>query len=389
MRKYGFIERALAARNENEQLRALQPLIPDSRDPVIVYKAGRRMLSFCSNDYLGLSRHAKLREGAARRAYSHGAGATGSRLVCGTYDIHTRVEEMLARLYGRESALLFNSGFQANCTLLAALAGRDSLVLADKLSHNSLIQGAMLSRATFRRYRHRDLAALESRLKEARGRFDRILIVTESVFSMDGDRADVHGLVRLASEHDAFLIIDDAHAVGVWGEHGLGLTARKAGIDLVLGTFGKAYGSFGAFALCDRSVKDFLINFCPGLIYTTALPPPVIGAIETALELVPRLERERDYLHRLCEHLREKLKRMGFDTLSSSTQIIPIMLGDEKRTLSLSRWLEQNAILATAIRPPTVEAGKSRVRIALSSHHTSEHIDYLLQTLRGWLGAGD
>lgn len=389
MGKYGFIERALAQRKENARFRALQPLIPDLRDPIVVYKDGRRMLSFCSNDYLGLSRHPKLREGAARYLHSHGAGATGSRLVCGTYDIHARVEEMLACLYARESALLFNSGFQANSTLLAALADRGSLVLTDKLSHNSLLQGALLSRATLRRYRHRDLTELERRLRDAVGRYERTLIVTESVFSMDGDRSDVDRLAALAQAYEAFLIIDDAHAVGVWGEHGLGLTANKGGIDLVIGTFGKAYGSFGAFGLCAKSVKDYLINFCPGLIYTTALPPAVIGAIETALELVPQLDRERDYLHRLCEQVRARLNGMGFDTHTSSTQIIPIMLGDEKLTLSLSQWLEQNAILATAIRPPTVETGKSRVRIALSSHHTSEHIEYFLRVLQDWDGARD
>ena len=389
MPKYGFIDSALAERKENEQLRALQPLVPDPRDPAVVYKDGRRMLSFCSNDYLGLSRHPKLRERAARYAYSHGAGATGSRLVCGTYDIHARVEEKLARLYEREAALLFNSGFQANSTLLAALADRGSLVLADKLTHNSLLQGALLSRATFRRYRHRDLTELERRLRDAVGRYERILIVTESVFSMDGDRSDVDRLVALAQAHEAFLIIDDAHAVGVWGERGLGLTAHQGGVDLVIGTFGKAYGSFGAFALCAKSVRDYLINFCPGLIYTTALPPTVIGTIEAALELVPDLEGERDYLHRLCDQVRARLNGMGFDTHTSSTQIIPIMLGDEKRALSLSQWLEQNAILATAIRPPTVEAGKSRIRIALSSHHTPEHIEYCLRILRGWDGAGD
>ncbi|MCO6441209.1 MAG: 8-amino-7-oxononanoate synthase [Nitrococcus mobilis] len=385
--KYAFIERALAERKGSNQFRSLQSLVPDPSDPAVVYKDGRRMLNFFSNDYLGLSRHSKLRERAADYASSHGTGATGSRLVCGTLDIHARVEEKLARLYGREAAVLFNSGFQANSTLLGALAGRGTLMLTDKLSHNSLIQGALLSRATFRRYRHRDLTELERRLRAAAGCYERILIVTESIFSMDGDRSDVDRLVALAGEYNAFLIIDEAHAVGVWGEQGLGLTARQEGIDLVIGTFGKAYGSFGAFVLCAEPIKDYLINFCPGFIYTTALPPPLIGSIEAALELVPALDRERDYLHRLSERVRSRLRGMGFDTHSSTTQIIPILLGDENLTLNLSRWLEQNGILATAIRPPTVEPGRSRIRIALSSCHTPAYVDYFLRTLRGWNGA--
>ncbi|WP_198007252.1 aminotransferase class I/II-fold pyridoxal phosphate-dependent enzyme [Nitrococcus mobilis] len=387
MDKYAFIERALAERKGSDQFRSLQTLVPDPSDPVIVYRNGRRMLSFCSNDYLGLSRHPKLRERAAAYTRSHGAGATGSRLVCGTFDIHARVEEKLARLYGREAAVLFNSGFQANSTLLAALAGRGALLLADKLSHNSLLQGALLSRATFRRYRHRDLTDLERRLRATVGCYERILIVTESIFSMDGDRSDMDRLVELAGEYNAFLIIDDAHAVGVWGEQGLGLTARQEGIDLVIGTFGKAYGSFGAFVLCAEPIKDYLINFCPGFIYTTALPPPVIGSIEAALELVPGLEQERAYLHRLSERVRSRLGGMGFDTQSSTTQIIPILLGDEGLTLSLSRWLEQHGILAAAIRPPTVEPGRSRIRITLSSGHTPDYIDYFLRILQGWNGA--
>lgn len=386
MDKYAFINRALARRAENDQFRSLQTLVPDPNDPVVAYKNGRRVLSFCSNDYLGLSRHPELRERAVHYVRSHGAGATGSRLVCGTFDIHMRVEARLADLYEREAALVFNSGFQANSTLIAALAGRGSLVLADKLSHNSLLQGALLSRAAFRRYRHRDLADLDRQLREAAGRYERILIVTESIFSMDGDRSDVDRLVALADEHDALLIVDDAHAVGVWGEQGLGLTAKQDGVDLVIGTFGKAYGSFGAFVLCAERIRDYLINFCPGFIYTTALPPPVIGTIEAGLELVPTLDRERDYLHRLADQMRASLHGMGFDTHTSTTQIIPILLGDERLTLNLSQWLEQNGILATAIRPPTVEAGKSRIRIVLSSCHTFEHVDYLLQVLRSWNG---
>lgn len=389
MTKTAFVERALAGCREKERLRCLQPLTPDPDNPVIVYKKGKPLVSFCSNDYLGLSVHPKLKERAAYYARSHGAGATGSRLVSGTFDIHVHLEEKLASLYESEAALVFNSGFQANATLIAALADRSSLVLADKLCHNSLIQGALLSRSTFRRYRHRDSADLERLLQETSGRYERVLIVTESIFSMDGDCSELDRLITLAQRHDALLLVDDAHAVGVWGERGLGLTAKKSGIDLAVGTFGKAFGSFGAFVICNEKLKQYLVNFCPGFIYTTALPPPVIGSIEAGLELVPDLDREREHLHELADSVRARLHAMGFDTLASTTQIIPLLLGDERQTLGLSAWLERNGILATAIRPPTVGEHKSRIRIALSSHHGFEHIEHFLKVLQSWDGSTD
>jgi len=343
------------------------------------------MINFSSNDYLGLSAHPKLIERSQTYLQYYGTGSTASRLVCGTYDIHEQLEEKLASAYQREAALVFNTGFQANSTIVSALTNRKSVILSDKLSHNSLLQGAMLSRATFRRFRHSDMDHLEQQLQKAKSEnFDRILIITETIFSMDGDRSDVDLLIELADKHNALLYVDDAHAVGVWGENGYGLTTGKTGIDLMIGTFGKAYGSFGAFVACSREMKDYLINFCPGFIYTTALPPAVIGSIEAAVELIPQLKDDRTYLHQQSRSLKKKLQNMGFNTDPSTTQIIPITIGEEEKTIQLSEWLEQNGILATAIRPPTVEKDKSRIRITLSSKHKPEHIEHFLNVLNQW-----
>ncbi|WNZ25314.1 8-amino-7-oxononanoate synthase [Leptolyngbya sp. NK1-12] len=380
--KFAFIESALTERVQSQRLRSLQPLQPI--DAVHVVRSGQVLLNFSSNDYLGLSKHPTLIAAAQQYTEQYGTGATASRLVSGTYEIHQNLEEKLALACGREAALLFNSGFQANSTILAALLDRQSLVLCDRYVHNSLLQGILASGARFKRYAHNDLHQLEAGLQQAQQTFSRILIATETVFSMDGDRCDLDALIDLADRYGAILYLDDAHAVGVLGQDGMGLAAHRAGVDLVIGTFGKAFGTFGAFVTCSRKLRDYLINYCPGFIYTTALPPAVIGAIEAALFLMPTLEAERQFLIQQSNHLRTRLQSFGYDTGASGTQIIPVILGAEEKTLSLSGWLEQQGILATAIRPPTVAAGTARIRLALSSCHTPEHLDRLIGAIQTW-----
>ncbi|QYO68328.1 8-amino-7-oxononanoate synthase [Leptolyngbya sp. 7M] len=380
--KFTFIESALTERVQSQRLRSLQPLQPI--DVVHVARSGQVLLNFSSNDYLGLSKHPTLIAAAQQYTEQYGTGATASRLVSGTYEIHQNLEEKLALACGREAALLFNSGFQANSTILAALLDRQSLVLCDRYVHNSLLQGILASGARFKRYAHNDLHQLEAALQQAQQNYSRILIVTETVFSMDGDCSDLDGLIDLAERYDAILYLDDAHAVGVLGQAGMGLAAHRAGVDLVVGTFGKAFGAFGAFVTCSRKLCDYLINCCPGFIYTTALPPAVIGAIEAALLLMPTLESERQFLRQQSNRLRTELQALGYDTGASSSQIIPVLLGTEEKTLSLSRWLDKQGILATAIRPPTVAAGTARIRLALSSCHTPEHLDSLVAAICIW-----
>ena len=344
----------------------------------------RTLINFSSNDYLGLARHPRVVQRAGEYLREYGAGATASRLICGTHPGFARVEECLARLKGVEKTLIFNSGYQANTSLLGALADRHSLVLSDRLNHSSLIQGARSSRCEVQCFRHSDLGHLQHLLQESRGRdYNRVFIVTESVFSMDGDRSDVAALVGLAEEFQALLVVDEAHATGVVGRQGMGLTCGE-NVDLVIGTFGKACGAAGAYIACGARLWEYILNCCPGFVYTTALPPAVIGAVDAALELIPQMDQRREELHRKADFVRRKLDELGWSTGASSTQIVPAVVGGESETLELARWLEERGILAVAIRPPTVSKGQSRIRLALSALHTWEQVENLAELLGEW-----
>jgi 8-amino-7-oxononanoate synthase len=378
--RFQFIHNALADRRQTDRLRSLTPLIPI--DATQVLKQNQPLINFSSNDYLGLSKHPALIDRAKDYSQRYGTSATASRLVAGTYDIHSALEDRLAAAVGQESALLFGTGFQANLTLLPSLADHHSLVLCDRLIHNSLLQGIQLSGARFSRYRHNDLEALESALQAAQAKpYNRILIVSETLFSMDGDRSDVPALVDLAQRYGAILYLDDAHALGVLGPNGMGLAAHQPGVDLVVGTFGKAFGSFGAFVACSRSLRDYLINCCPGLIYTTALPPSVIGSIDAALDLIPGMGADRQRLDAQGSLLRDRLTTLGYDCGPSTSQIVPAIVGGEAEALALATGLEAQGFLAIAIRPPTVPIGSARLRFTLSSAHSTAQCEALLQAL--------
>ncbi len=377
MRKFDFIDRELKRRRIEHQHRRLQGVTPLPGARVEVN--GRAMVDFCSNDYLGLSKHPSLQARAIQFSEKYGSGSTASRLICGSLDCFEAVERKLAESKGVEGALIFNSGFQANVSVIPALADRKSTIFSDALNHNSIIQGITLARCTKKIFRHNDLDHLQSLLeKNAENGASRSLIVTESVFSMDGDQTDIDRLTALAEAHDAILIVDEAHATGVLGENGMGLTAGK-NVDVTVGTFGKALGSFGAYIACSGKIKDYLVNCCSGFIYTTALPPAVLGTIDAALDLVPQLTDARKRLHENATFLRDRLSKLGYDTGPSTTQIIPVLLGDEASTLAMARKLEEAGIFATAIRPPTVPPGESRIRLALSAAHTRPQIEALLR----------
>ncbi len=380
--KFSFIDRELDRRIERQQLRQLRSMAP--LNGVEVSINGRAMLNFSSNDYLGLSMHPLLQDRSIEFIHKYGSGSTASRLICGNYDFFDHVEKKLAALKQVEAALVLASGFQANISAIPALADRDSLILSDGLNHNSLIQGCRLACCKVIVYSHNDVSHLQQQLeKNADKGFSRVFIVTESVFSMDGDKADLGPLVALAEAFNAFLIVDDAHATGVFGHQGMGLTCGH-NVDLVIGTFGKAGGSYGAYLACSGKIRDFLVNCCSGLIYSTALPPSVIGAIDAALELIPLMDDERAIIKKNAADLRCELHDMGWQTGQSSTQIIPLIIGKASDALAVSRWLEENGILITAIRPPAVPEGESRVRISLSALHTRSHIDRLIDVLRKW-----
>jgi 8-amino-7-oxononanoate synthase len=384
---------------------------------------GAPVLNFSSNDYLGLSKHPLLIERAREWAARHGAGAQASRLVCGNLDLHEQVEAKLARLKGTEAALLLASGWQANAAVLPALlraaaSQGDIELYADKLNHASLHQGCQAAGVKQIRFRHNDLDHLESLLAAKAGaggagagagsgaagagsdsgagagrgtgsgsgkpvtRF----IVTESVFSMDGDRSDVVRLADLADRYQAFVYLDEAHATGVLGPGGMGLAGLAPGrIDLAMGTFSKALGGFGAYVAGSRALCDYLINTCSGFIYTTALPPAVLGAMDAALDLVPALDAERARLGANGDRLRAALQDMGLDTGNSSTQIVPAIVGDEARALDMAASLERRGLLAVAIRPPTVPAGTSRLRLTLSAAHRDADVAQLIGGIKAVL----
>jgi 8-amino-7-oxononanoate synthase len=383
-KKHRFIDEALSNRRKELHFRTLRAY-KWAGITTLTANDGQVLVNFSGNDYLGLSKHPHVVGQSKQYAEYYGAGSTASRLINGTLSIHEQLEYKLASTFGWEAALVFNSGFQANSTIVSTIADRHSLILADKLSHNSLLQGSLSSRATFRRFEHNSISDLEEQLERAKDEdYSRIIVITESIFSMDGDRSKLVAISKLTQKHNAWLFVDEAHAVGVWGEQGLGLANNIPGVDLVLGTCGKAFGGFGAFLLCSQKLKEYMINFCPGFIYTTALPPAVIGTIEASLELIPGMDQKRKKLHRNIEYMRGGIEEAGFSTGHSKSQIIPIIVGDDRKTIDLSNHLEERGFLATAIRPPTVPKGSARIRITLSSEHNKSQIDTFLTALTEW-----
>ncbi len=379
---------ALDALSERRLRRTLRPVQPAGAGQLRL--DGRTLLNLSGNDYLGLSRHPLLIARAIEWTRQLGTGAGASRLVSGTLEAHARIESRLAAFKGCEAALLFASGWQANASVLPALlratSGRgEPLVFADRLNHASLHQGCAAAGVRQVRYRHNDLDHLERLLADRRGQAGQRYILTESVFSMDGDRADLERLARIALEHDALLYVDEAHATGVLGPQGRGLCAGIDGIDCVMGTLSKAFGSFGAYVAGSQRLCDLLVNTCSGFIHTTALPPPVLGAIDAALDLVPAMDDERDHLAAAAARLRMALQALGIDTAGSSTQIVPALLGSPERALAVSTALECRGVLAAAIRPPTVPPNTARIRFALSATHDEAAIGRLIDLLPGCL----
>lgn len=352
-----------------------------------IRRDGRTLLDFSSNDSLGLSTHPALVEGARAWAERWGVGAGGSRLVTGNLAPLEALEATIAGAKGTEAALLFASGWQANASVLPALLdrrvlGAEPLVFSDKLNHASIHHGCAAAGVRQRRYRHLDLDHLEALLRRHGGDPAPKFIVSETVFSMDGDRADVDGLVELAELHGAFLYLDEAHATGVLGPGGYGLAAAHPGrVDLVMGTCSKALGSQGAYVACSATLRTYLLNRASGFVYSTAPAPPVLGAIEAAFELLPRLDDARARVLGHAATLRRALEGLGLDTGGSSTHIVPVLLGDEERALRVARELEARGILGVAIRPPTVPEGTSRIRLSLSAAHDEADVATLIAAL--------
>jgi 8-amino-7-oxononanoate synthase len=371
---------ALAQLEDEGLLRRLRPF--ERLGPKVRTPDGRELVNLCSNDYLGLSQHPAPAAAAAQAARSRGTGATASRLIVGNDPEYERLEKRLAAWKGTEAALVLGSGYAANVGVIPALAGRGDAIYSDELNHASIVDGCRLSRAEVHVYRHRDVEHLEELLR--RSRAHRRLIVTDTVFSMDGDTAPLIELAELRDRFDAALMIDEAHAAGVFGAHGEGY-AHELGlaeqVDVHLGTFSKAFGGYGAYVAGGLEWIRHLQNVCRSLIYSTGLPPPVIAAAGAALELVREADEARHALRRNADRFRARLAQLGLDTCGSSTQIVPVRVGEPHRALGLSAALEERGVLAVAIRPPTVPPGTSRVRFSLTAAHDEAGLDRALDAI--------
>ena len=355
--------------------------ISGPQQPALV-SDGKPLLSFCSNDYLGMASHPELSRAAAEFMESNGLGGAASHLVCGHHDAHHRLEQRLAGFTGRSDALFFSTGYMANMGVMAALAGRGDTIFSDRLNHASIIDGCILSRARVRRYPHADVEALERMLEQTSGHK---VVVTDGVFSMDGDVAPLRELACLCHAHDALLVVDDAHGIGVLGPEGRGSLAElglsEKDVPVLIGTLGKAVGTSGAFVAGPAHLMDYLVQKARTYIYTTAMPPAIAAATCASLELVQREQHRRDHLDALIAAFRRDASVMGYELMPSRTPIQPIMIGDNWAALALSRALEDQGLLVTAIRPPTVPEGQARLRVTFSAAHGWEDLEQLIEGL--------
>jgi 8-amino-7-oxononanoate synthase len=350
---------------------------------------GKPVLLLCSNNYLGLADHPRVREAAAEAAMRYGAGAGASRLVSGNMTIHRRLEEALASFKRSEACLLFGSGYLANAGVISALAREGDVIFSDALNHASIIDGCRLARAETFVYDHGDTDHLEWGLQQVEGRGS--LIVTDGVFSMDGDVAPLERIVDLAHRHDSRVMVDDAHGTGALGLDGRGAVAAAGledDVDVVVGTLGKALGSYGAYVCCDKAIAAYLTNTARTLIFSTALPPPAVAAAMAALELLREQPRRVEKLQRNARVLREALSEEGLPAPGSSTPIVPLVVGDANDAVRASERALERGVFAQAIRPPTVPAGSSRLRLAVMASHTKSELREAAKVLARSLPSG-
>ena len=345
---------------------------------------GSQFLAFCSNDYLGLANHPKLCEAATLAFQKFGFGSGASHLVVGHTDLHHQLEEELAKLTKRPRVLLFSSGYMANMGIISGILDRQDSIHQDRLNHASLLDGGLLSRAKFTRYKHTDAQDLDRQLQKSKSR--RRLVATDGVFSMDGNVAPLLALSQVCDKNHATLMVDDAHGFGVLGPNGegsvidQGLSEKQC--PIYMATLGKSMGSYGAFVAASDTIIETLIQFSRSYIYTTALPPSIAGASLASLKLLKEEPWRRAHLQKLIALFKQHAKAIGLPVLESKTAIQPIMLGSAARALKATQALKQLGILVTAIRPPTVPKDTARLRITLTAAHTESHIDQLFQALK-------
>jgi len=371
----------LKKRQDAGLLRTLRPVFARSEGRII--SEGREYMDFSSNDYLGMSGHIRLIHAAKKAMDEFGSSSCASRLLSGDLALHHELEEETARFKNKEAALVFNTGYQANIGIISALFSKPDCVFFDRLSHASIIDGILLSGAKFFRFQHNDIDGLEFLLKKERARFKKALIVTETIFSMDGDRCPLKSLVSLKDRYNCEIMVDEAHATGIFGRDGSGLVEEEgvAGqVDYIMGTFSKALGSFGAYMAASKKTTAYLVNACRAFIYSTALPPAVIAANLEGIRLVGEEPCRRKTLLEQARYFRSALKNKGFDVKGDS-QIVPVIIGDNLKAVEFANRLQGKGYWVLPIRPPTVPEGEARLRFSLNLCHNREMLRKLIEDI--------
>lgn len=379
-----FITDEIKTLKEQGLYRSLKTI--EHYDGPVVTIDGKEFLLFCSNNYLGLANHPKVIEEAIKATKKFGFGSGASRLISGNSILHQTLEKEIAKFKNREAALVFPTGYMANVGTISALLNEGDAVIVDRLNHASIIDACRLSKAKILPYPHKDMAGLGKILKKS-GSFRKRLIITDSVFSMDGDIAPLPDIIRLAKKYDAMTMIDEAHATGVIGEGGRGLEQHfglTGQADIVMGTLSKALGSLGGFIAGGKSLIEYLINKSRSFIYTTALPPAACAAALASLQIIEARPEHLRNLWKNVGYLKKELTGLKFNTGESGTPIIPIIIGDLNKTMELSQYLYDNGIFVSGIRPPTVPKDECRIRLTVMATHTQKDIDKLLGALKQW-----
>jgi 8-amino-7-oxononanoate synthase len=353
-------------------------IIESAQEPEVVVD-GRKMIMIGSNNYLGLTNHPRVKEAAIEALRKYGSGCAGSRFLNGTLDIHVELEQKLARFMKKEAALVFSTGFQTNLGVISALAGKDDVILIDKMNHASIIDGCRLSFSETKKYRHNDMQDLERLLQQYSNRGK--LIVVDGVFSMEGDIVDLPNVVRLAKKYGARVMVDDAHGIGVLGKSGCG-TAEHFGledeVDLIMGTYSKSLASIGGFIAASKEVIHYIKHFARSLIFSASPPPASVASVSAAIDIIEEEPERRERLWKNTHKMLKGFKELGFDTGQSSTPVIPVMVGDDRKAFTMAKMLHDRGIFANVAVSPAVPNGRALIRTSYMATHTEEQLDRVL-----------
>jgi 8-amino-7-oxononanoate synthase len=381
-----FLKNELQNLKDSKNYRVLK-IIQNAQHPRVMVD-GKEYIMLASSSYLGLSIHPKLIAASQTAVEEFGVGSSGSRLITGNMTLHESLEYALTRFHGTEDTILFNSGYDANLGVISTLMKKSDVIFSDELNHASIIDGSRLSRSEVRIYNHNDMTDLERHLRDAKSSRkpgSRFFIITDSVFSMDGDLANLIELAELASDYDAYLMLDEAHAVGVFGAHGRGLAEEQkmeGQVDILMGALSKAFGTSGGYISGTEELVDILRNRARSFVFTTSLPPSVIASSLASLEVVRSEPELREQLWKNIDYFKSNLDGIGYNTMSSASQIIPMLIGSSDKTMELSKALFNHGIFLNGIRPPTVPEGSSRLRATMLANHTKQDIDEALSVFK-------